>query len=143
MSNEAVLVTRTEHPTNYLCTDGTGIEKGALLKLADASTVSLSVAEDDIIGGIAAAEKIADNGQTSIAVYRGGRFRMICSGSISVGDQVGTCKDGHPNYVYSQREAITRISGSRTLGTALEDGTAGTNILVEVRPQETDTIIPA
>lgn len=89
MANEAVLVYETELPIPMTCADGAGIEKGTVLKLSDPRTVAASSADNDVFGGIAAEEKIASDGKTTIPVYFGGIFKMKDSGSgVTVGQDV-------------------------------------------------------
>ena len=69
-----VLRTETMLPIQFTCADGTGIEKGTLLKMIDPDTVAASDGDTDIIAGIAAEEKVANDGKTKIAVYTRGIF---------------------------------------------------------------------
>ena len=132
MANEAVLIIETGPPIAFTVADGTGIEKGALLKMTDPRTAAAAAATDDIIAGIAAKEKVADDGNTSLAVYREGIFKMTASGSITVGDPVGSLASW-ANHVASQK--ATKTSGARCLGIALETATNGQTLLIEVHPQ--------
>ena len=129
MANEATLVMRTELPLNFVVGNGTGIEKGALLKLADPMTASSANGLNDVLAGIAASEKIASDGKTGLGVFRRGVFRMTASGAITVGDPVGSIAT-FTNMVQSQKATLT-LSGARTLGTALETVTSGA-ILIDV-----------
>lgn len=89
MTNEAVLIIETMPPIPFTCANGTGIEKGTLLTLSDPMTVAATSADNDIFAGVAAEEKIANDGNTKIGVYRQGVFRMKDSGSgITVGTDV-------------------------------------------------------
>ena len=86
----------------------------------------------DVVAGIAQSEKIASDGITSIAVFRRGQFDMLLSGSVTAGDTVVThSSSGGSNVV---AKAAVTASGSDTLGTALEDGSEGETILVELNP---------
>ena len=134
MTNEAVLIYETEIPIPFTCADGATIEKGTILKLADPMTASASSANDDIVAGIAAAEKIANDGITKIPVYRKGIFRVIASGSITVGDSLGSAGDGSLNYVYSN-SGTANLSGSKCIGVALETATAGETFYMELNVQ--------
>lgn len=129
MANEAVLMIETELPIPMTCADGTGIEKGTVLKLSDPFTVAASGADNDIFAGIAAEEKIANDGKTKIGVYRAGIFKMVCSatastvglhqvikGANTIGDY--TTLDDEKGYV---------------IGQALETGANTETILVHVR----------
>lgn len=129
MANEAILRVETGLPINMTCADGTGIEKGTILKLTDPLTASASDGANDIVAGIAASEKIASDGTTSVAVYRQGIFDIKASGAISVGDPVGTSATA--NHVQSIANT-TNLSGSKRLGFALETATDGEVIQVEL-----------
>jgi hypothetical protein len=89
MANEATLIVETSIPLMFTCADGTGIEKGTLLKLSDPMTVAATSADNDIFAGIAAEEKIASDGNTKIAVYVQGVFKVKdSSGGVTAGDTV-------------------------------------------------------
>ena len=74
MALEAELYYELELPVPMTCANGAGIEKGALLKLNDDATVTTSGADSDHIVGIAANEKIANDGVVKIGVYLRGIF---------------------------------------------------------------------
>lgn len=128
MANEATLVYELEPPVMFTCADGAGIEKGTLLKLSDPATVAATSADNDVFIGVAAQEKIANDGRTKIAVYLRGVFKMTVSatgstvgknqvvkGANTIGDY--TTLDGELGYV---------------IGKALETGTNTETILVLV-----------
>jgi hypothetical protein len=81
----AVLVYETELPIAFTVADGASIEKGDFLTLSSPMTVALSSADNNIVAGIAAEEKIASDGKTKIAVYRHGIFRVEAGGNCTVG----------------------------------------------------------
>lgn len=125
MVGEAALKDRLENPIDFICADGTGIEKGTLLQLTDPRTASAVTAIGQKIAGIAAREKVANDGRTRIAVYRRGIFDMLLSGACSVGDTVAA--EGNDNQVIKGN-----YSGASNIGTALETGTDGEVIQVYV-----------
>jgi len=129
MTNEAVLVFETHRPIPFTCADGTGIEKGALLKLADPMTVSGAATRLDICGGIAAEEKIASDGKTKIGVYRGGIFKVVASGSITVGDPLVK------SVLTTNLVETAAVNEETVWGTALETCTDGESFFMELRPQ--------
>ena len=89
MANEAVLIVETMPAIAFTCANGTGIEKGTLLKLSDPMTVAATSADNDIFAGVAAEEKVANDGKTKIAVYRQGVFKMTADGTgVTVGTDV-------------------------------------------------------
>ena len=57
MALECTIVYETSLPVAFTCADGTGIEKGSILKLADPNTVSITAGDTDPVAGIAAEEK--------------------------------------------------------------------------------------
>ncbi len=137
MTNEAKLVIKTGLPIPMNCDNAVGIAKGALLSLADLMTVALSLADGDIVGGIAGGEKIASDGKTKINVFRadGSIFRVIASGTISVGDPVAIASTGGGNnYTYAINNVGT-ISGARILGIALETAADEETYLMELKIQ--------
>jgi len=127
MVREATLIVETELPIGFTCANGTGIEKGTILKMADPMTASYANATNQIPAGIAATEKIASDGKTKIGVYRHGIFKGTCSGSIAIGDPVITAET---NFIMTGLAQ----SGVNRLGTALEAGAATETILFELNP---------
>ena len=117
----AVLVIETEVPIAMTCADGTGIEKGQCLKLTDPFTVAATAAANDTFGGIAAEEKIANDGKTKIAVYRAGYFALEAG---TTGVTVGV-----PMKIEANNEFTDVVAGdaelSRLWGTALETAANG------------------
>ena len=85
----AVLMVETEVPIMMTCGAG-AIPKGTVLKLSTPFTVAASSADNDLFGGIAAEEKIANDGKLMIAVYRKGIFKVEAgAGGVTVGLPVG------------------------------------------------------
>lgn len=132
MSQECTLVVETEAPVPFTCADGTGIEKGAILKLDDPRTAVLADGDEDDVAGIAAAEKIASDGNTTIPVYRGGIFKGTNSGGVTIGQAVATgAGSGDDNDIIT---ATASAVGSKTLGLSLETATDGQTFLFELKP---------
>src|SRR3990167_8963852 len=120
MANEAVLFIRTDHPIPFTVANGTGIEKGAVLKLTDPLTAAAADGAADMVAGIAASGKIASDGKTKLGVYQRGIFKMTLSGVCAVGDALRTdLSDNHVSVLSSD------ISGVRIIGTSLETGATG------------------
>ena len=83
MANEAVIVELLGNrgdPVRYTCADATGISKGAILQLTDNRTAEASAA-DKPVAGIAAEEKVANDGATTITCYTIGIFDILDSGA--------------------------------------------------------------
>ncbi len=92
MANEAVIIELLGNggdPVRYAVADGVTIEKGTLLKITDARTAIATAADNDPFAGIAAAEKVASDGSTTLAVYTHGIFDLKDSGAaITAGERV-------------------------------------------------------
>ena len=128
MALETTLVYETSLPISFTCADGTGIEKGAILKLSDPNTVSLTAGDTDPVAGIAAEEKIANDGKTKIAVYLGGIFRVEAGATCTVGyEAVLFGKNEVEDYDASDREV------GKVCGRFLETGTDGEFIALAQR----------
>ena len=131
MANEAVIKEGGYDSYNFIVADGTGIEKGALLKITDPRTAALSDGTADVIAGIAAREKIANDGVTRLAVIRNNCIAdMVASGAVTVGDNVIAATTNSENEI---KTAVgTVASGSKVIGQALETATDGETIEVWV-----------
>lgn len=92
MANEAVIVELLGNqgdPIWVTVADGAGIEKGTLMKLSDPRTGAATSADNDVFIGIAAAEKVANDGNVRLPVYTNGIFDLKDSGSgVTVGQDV-------------------------------------------------------
>ena len=129
MANEATLVFQTEQPIPFTVSDSTAITKGAILKLTDPMTAALADGVGDIPAGIAAADKIANDGVTKLAVFRGGIFKVYASGSVTAGDPLMI--EPVPNTNYISKAAVNEET---CIGIALETATVGQTYLMELRP---------
>ncbi len=128
MTNEAVLKIETHIPINFTCSTDVTIEKGAIVKMEDPMTAVLSAGNNDIVAGIVQSEKLAaETSQNSVAVYRGGVFRVTVSGSVSAGETVVT--HGNSNVV-----VLATTGQENILGVMLEDATEGQTKLMELNP---------
>lgn len=113
MANEAVIIELGScggKPVLRTCADGVGIEKGTLLKLTDPNTASAASLMGEPFAGIAAAEKVANDGSTTIACYTEGVFDLT-SGLTAAGNAGGlVCMSGG-NFVVPA-VAASILSGS-------------------------------
>ena len=127
----AILYHETELPIPMTCAEATGIEKGALLILANPLTVTTHAANDEaLFAGIAGAEKIADDGATKIPVYMGGVFILTGSAAISAGETLAL--SGTAQQV--KKTDATTLAG-KGIGMALEDcGGSGETFLARIYP---------
>lgn len=131
MANEAVLQLKLEEPCPFTVVDGTGIEKGAICLMTDPRTASIATNGAVAVAGIAAREKVASDGKTELSFFRKGWFLVSLSGAATIGNalMVSALATTYPNYV--ERAALT-ASGATIIGHALETGTNGERILIEL-----------
>lgn len=130
MADEAVLIVETNLPIAFTCADGTGIEKGTLLKMSDPFTVAAATADNDVFAGVAAEEKIASDGKTKIGVYRSGIFKMtITAGNSTTVGQDCVIKGTNTIGTYTTLDD----EKGYVVGQALETGAAGESVLVQLK----------
>ena len=131
MALETTLVFETEKPIPMTCANEVGIEKGAVLKISDPFTVALADGDGSYVAGIAAEEKIANDGKVKIGVYRRGIFKAyIGAGGCTVGDALITdTATGAANEL-----ATADINSENIFGRALETAADTDSCLVELNP---------
>ena len=128
MTNEAVLKIETHIPINFTCSTTVTIEKGAICKMTNPMTAVLSNGHNDIVAGIVQSEKLAaETSQNSVAIFRGGVFRVTVSATVSMGDPVVTS-------TVANRVGLAGVDDENILGIMLEDATDGQTKLMELRP---------
>ena len=135
MASECTLVFELEPPIPFTCADGTGIEKGAILKLTDPMTAELADGDGDVIAGIAAEEKIISDGKTKIGVYRRGIFRGLAGTAIT---GIGSAIDTHAATGATNEIAICAAGHDTQLGHALETVADTETFLFELMPINRD-----
>ena len=120
MANEAVIIELFNggRPIRYTCADGATIEKGAIAVLTDPRTVITHAAADTPIVGIVAAEKVASDGATTVAVYTDGIFDVLAAaaGTAAVGVEVAGSATAN---MFTAADANDVLQNS-TLGMVLE-----------------------
>ncbi len=130
MANEAVLMIETGPPIPFTVADGTGIEKGTILKMTDPMTAVLADGDNDVFAGIAAEEKIANDGKTTLAVYRQGIFRVLSgTASILIGSPLDTQGASAANEV-----GVAAANAENIIGISLEAAGDTETFLMELRP---------
>lgn len=122
MADEAIIVELLGNkgdPVRYTVADTPAIPKGSVMELTTPRTMKIISAVDKPIVGILAAEKVANDGQLSMAVYTNGIFQMTCGAgeTATIGDDVSA------GAVVNEIDVAT--AGDRekgwTLGWAMED----------------------
>jgi|TARA_R100000501_G_C2630136_1_gene125233 hypothetical protein len=131
MALETTLVYETGVPIDFTCANGTGIEKGAVLLLTDPMTAATTTGDTDACAGIAAEEKIADDGKTCIPVYREGIFKGYAGAAgVTVGMALITdTATGAANELVN-----ADVNSEHLVGIALETATDGETFLFELKP---------
>ena len=128
-NSTAVLVYETDLPIPFIVSDAASIEKGDVLQLSDPMTVSLISGDNQVIAGIAAEEKIANDGKTRMGVYRRGIFKVeVGTGNCTVGkDAVCDAKNE-----FKDMDTLDDEIG-RKAGKFLETGTDGEIVMMELQ----------
>ena len=126
MANEATIIELFNggRPIRYTCADGVTIEKGTLLEMTSDRTVELATTGSNPFVGIAAAEKVANDGSTTIAAYTDGIFDLVSDSGADVrGTVMSTSAADNVIETGVAGDLLTQVS----VGYYLEAGTnAGT-----------------
>jgi len=93
MADEAIIVELLGNkgdPVRYTVDDAIAVAKGSVMELTTPRTMKIISAVDKPIAGILAAEKVANDGQTSMAVYTNGIFQLKTGAAetATIGDYV-------------------------------------------------------
>jgi hypothetical protein len=129
MANEAVILSLNgAKATRMTCSDGVAIEKGTILRIsATPFIVAPSSADAQVVAGIASEEKVANDGRTSIGVYRpgcGAEFDLTCGlTGVTLGTMV---QISGANLIGSA--IATSAEAGKQLGQAMETG-AGSEVI--------------
>ena len=131
MALEHTLVFETSLPVPFTCADGTAIPKGSLLEIGDPMTVTITNGDTDPIAGVAAEEKIASDGKTTIGVYMTGIFKARAGAAgVTVGkDLISDTATGDANEL-----VFADTNSEHIVGTALETATNEETFLYVLRP---------
>lgn len=84
MANEAVIIELLGDAGNvvrFTVANAGAIPKGTLMTHGDDRTIVISSADNQSFAGIAASEKVASDGQTTLGVYTCGIFTLVDSGA--------------------------------------------------------------
>lgn len=133
MANEAVIVELLGNggdPVEYTVADGATIEKGTILKLTDPRTAAASSADGDLFAGIAAAEKVANDGSTTLAAYTHGIFDLKMTATTTTAGHM--VKVAGANLI-AEADDDTAEKGGEVVGKALETAAASEVIQVLVK----------
>jgi len=132
MANEAIIVELLGNKGDtirYTCADGTDIPKGTVLELTSPRTVIKGSGVNTPLVGIAASEKVANDGQTSIGVYTNGIFQLKCATTqCEIGDQVSLAADDNTITLSSSLD----FEKGWSLGYALETIGVGSTGMVRI-----------
>jgi len=131
MADETVLIHELEPPVPFTCADGTAIAKGAILEISDPKTVTTTNGDNDKIIGIAAEEKIADDGITKIPVYMRGVFRGVAG---AAGATVGRALITDTGTGTANELVVADANSEGIVGTALETATDRQTFLFLLNP---------
>lgn len=134
MANEAVPIalSPTANPVRRTVANGQAIEKYTLLQLLDANSVAPSSGAVGTcpFGGIAAAEKVASDGSTTVSAHMSGVFDLYSGGgtTIAIGQAVSI---SGANTV--ELAGATDIEQGEFVGYAEEATAVGTAEVIRVR----------
>lgn len=121
MANEITILWQLEPSVPFTCADGTGIEKGSLVKITDPFTVAITAADHDEVIGVTTEEKIANDGKVKVPVC----MRAICKGTAgTAGVTVGASINSDAGTSAANKLADCAVNGENIVGRALETAAA-------------------
>lgn len=131
MALEATLVYQLGPAVPFTCADGTNIPKGSLLTLSDPMTVAITSGDTDPIVGIAASEKIANDGKTKIGVFLTGIFKGYAGAAgVTAGQAIiSDTTTGAANELVN-----ADVNSENIVGRALETAADTESFLFELKP---------
>ncbi len=135
MANEAVIIELLGNkgdPVRFTVADGTGIEKGTLLTMTDERVAIAATGAGAVVAGIAAAEKVANDGSTSLAVYTNGIFDMkiAAAGTTTLGSYVRSAAADNTITVATTLDHETGKTFGKSLGTGGNAETIAVRVLL-------------
>lgn len=128
MANEAVIIEllgNAGNPVRFTVADATGISKGVLCKLTDPRTAAAASADGDAFAGIAATDKEAGDGATTLALYTKGIFDLRFDGGSSTVSAGYLVKISGANLIAVINDGVYEARRG-TVGKALESAATGT-----------------
>ena len=131
MALECTLMIETHQPIPMTAINANAIPKGSVCMLSDPYTAEITTGDIDSCAGIAAKEKIASDGTTKLAVYRGGIFKGYAGAAgVTAGMAIVTdTATGAANEL-----VVAGLNAEHIVGTALETATDGQTFLFELNP---------
>jgi hypothetical protein len=95
MANEAVILEYGIHKArNYTVADGASISKGTLCKVADPNTASAATGTGEAFAGIAAEDKVANDGSTTLGLFTEGIFDLTAVAAPAITAGAIVCMSG-------------------------------------------------
>ena len=133
MANEAVvtdLLGNNGDQIAFTCADGTAIPKGSIMKMTDPRTCIINSGAGDVLCGIAAFEKEANDGITEMSIIT----NCIAKCTVEAAKTTTLGSTVRVSATENKIEAITTLDQEtgKHLGHALETGAAGDTVLVRV-----------
>ncbi|MDD5051009.1 MAG: hypothetical protein PHV93_04725 [Candidatus Pacebacteria bacterium] len=133
MASEAVIIELLGNggdPIRYTVDNATAVAKGTIMKITDPRTAAATTAADEPVAGIAASEKVANDGSTTLALYTNGIFDLkdANAGGCTCGAMVAI---GGANLI-DDADANDLLQNS-TVGYALETAAGAEVIAVRVK----------
>lgn len=132
MTNEAIIVELLGNkgdPIRYTVADGTPIPKGSLMILVSPRIAQIHAVIDTPFIGIAAHEKVASDGSTSMSVYTNGIFQLVIKTGgtpATIGDYVSLSSEVNAVELHNSED----FDKGWAVGTAMENiAAAGTGMI--------------
>lgn len=133
MANEAVIIElgfSGGKPVLRTIANGANISKGTLCKLADPNTASAATGTGEVFAGIPAADKVINDGSTTLTFYTDGVFDLVATNAPAITAGAQVCMSG--TNLIRACVAADLLTGA-LIGTAEETTTATETIRVRLK----------
>ena len=118
-------------PIRYTVADANAVAKGAIMQITDPRTVTEHTGADQPIAGIAAHEKVALDGSTSMSIYTNGIFDITAAaaGAVAIGK---VCAGSATANMFTMSDADDMIQNSM-IGYCMEAADNDERVAVRIR----------
>ena len=131
MANEIQILYQILPSIPFICADGTGIEKGTLVKITDEFIVAATAADHDAVIGVTTEEKVANDGKTKVPVC----IKAVCKGVAgTAGVTVGAAIDSDASTSAVNKLADCAVNAENVIGRAFGTATAAETFLFLLDP---------
>lgn len=135
MADEHDLVIETHIPITFTKSTSEAVEQGAILKMTDPMTATISASDGSVCAGVVHTEVTAAEASASVSIYRGGIFRATAG---VAGVTLGECIQMDASTSPANRLVDCDANSEQMVGVCFQTAASGARFLYELRPFSVD-----